>query len=94
MSPRPEVRNLAGAMRRAARREHARRGPGRYEGVVQRVSPLLVDVLGIDADLDDDDITIGDALAAYLVTTPLAVNDVLVLVETEEGDYDAVDVLR
>jgi hypothetical protein len=91
----PAARQLAGAMRRSARREAERHGTGRYEGVVVDPDPLRVDVLGLDADLTDEDITIGNALAAHLDDDgPLEVDDVLVLIETEDGDYDAVEVLR
>jgi hypothetical protein len=95
VTARREIRDLAGAMRRASRREAVRHGTGRYEGVVLDPDPLRVDVLGQDVELTDDDITIGNALAAHLVAEgPLETDDVLVLVETETGDYDAVDVLR
>jgi len=90
----PEIRKLAGAMRRSAKREADRRGSGRYEGVVEHVDPLRVDVLGLDGDLDDDDITIGNALAAHLDDEPLEVDDILVLVEDADGDYTAVEVIR
>lgn len=92
---RPEIRNLAGAVRRSARREAERRGTGRYEAVVLDAEPLRVDVLGLDLELTDDDITIGNALAAFLDDDgPLEEDDTLVLVETDDGDYTAVDVLR
>ena len=91
---RPEIRELAGAMRRHTRRTVRRHGTARVEGVVLAVAPLLVDVAGMDAQLDDDDVTIGNALAAHLADVPLEVGDTLVLVEADDGDYDAVDVLR
>lgn len=91
---RPEIVELAGALRRHAHRAVARQARARVEGIVQSVSPLLVDVAGLDAQLDDRDVTIGNALAAHLAAAPLAVGDALVLVEAADGDYDAVEVLR
>lgn len=89
---RPEIKALAAAVRSASRREHERRGGGRYEAVVLNVDPLRVDVLGDDLELDEDDVTIGNVLAAHLAGQPLEAGDVLVLIETEAGEYVAVEV--
>lgn len=91
---RPEIRELASALRRSVQHEHARRGTGRYEGTVLSVDPLRVDVHGLDDDLTDDDITIGNVLQAHLDDTPLQEDDTLMLVETEPGDYLALEVIR
>lgn len=94
MPARPEIRELAGALRRHADRATERRGRGRYEAIVLATSPLRLDVAGLDFELDEDDVTIGGALAAHLAVAPLAKDDALVLIETDDGDYDAVEVLR
>lgn len=91
---RPEIRELAGALRRSVVREHERRGGGRYEAEVLAVAPLRLDPLTLDVELDDDDVTLGNALGAHLEDNPLEVGDTLVLLETSPGDYVAVDVLR
>jgi hypothetical protein len=88
------IRALAGALRRSNQREAARRGTGRYEAVVLSVEPLRLDPIGLDGDLDDDDVTIGGALAAHLDDEPLEVDDVLVLIENADHDYNAVEVVR
>lgn len=90
----PEIRELAGALRRSVAREHERRGGGRYEAEVLAVDPLRLDPLTLDVELDDDDVTLGDLLEAHLEDNPLEVGDTLVLVETTPGDYIAFDLLR
>lgn len=93
---RPEIVELAGALRRHVHRTVERKGRGRYEGVVLSVVPLVVDVAGLDAQLVADDLTFGNSAEAYLGApgNELRADDVLVLIEADDGDFDVVDVLR
>lgn len=88
------IKHAAGAIRRHAERQHERRGRGNYEGEVKSINPLRVDAAGIDQPLTDDDITIASTLASQFADTPLKVGDTLVLIESDPGDYTAIEVLR
>lgn len=91
---RPEIIGLARAMRGSIKREHERRGDGRYFGIVESVDPLLVSVAGLEpGDLDEDDIDFGRALEKLLEVEPLEEEDTLVLIESGD-DFVAVEVLR
>lgn len=94
MTRRAEVVRLADALRRHAARQVARHAARPVEAVVSNTSPLALDVASLDATLTDDDVTIAEVLATHLATAPLERDDTLVLVETEPGEYTAVDVLR
>lgn len=91
---REAVRRAARALRASQRREVHRSSTASVEAVVKGLEPLELDVAGADDTLSDEDVTIGGALAAHFDDDPLEVGDTLVLVETEPGDYSAVDVHR
>lgn len=90
---RPVIRRVARALQGHTERTVARKTTRSVEGVVHALNPLEVEVAGHDETLTDDDVTIARALEVHLDDEPLAVGDTLVLVETEPGDYTAVDVL-
>lgn len=92
---RPEIAGLARAMRSHARRTVERHGRRSYHADVLQVDPLVVDVHGLDLEpLDEDEVTIGEALATRLADAPLTTDDTLVLVEMDDDDFVAVEVLR
>lgn len=90
---RPEIVELATAIKGHARRMVERHGRRSVEGIVVSLDPLVVTVDGLDDDLDENDITFGGALAAHLVDEPLEAGDTLALLEVSPGDYIATDVL-
>lgn len=90
---RPAIRRVATALRASTHREVARKATSSVEAVVEGLDPLSLDVAGQDDLLGEEDVTIARALARHLDDEPLEVGDTLVLVETEPGDYTAVDVL-
>lgn len=90
---RPAVQRLARVMRDSHRRSVERHATRSVEAIVRGIDPLELDVAGVDDVLGEDDVTIGAALERHLDDEPLAEGDTLVLVETEPGDYTAVDVL-
>jgi hypothetical protein len=91
----PAVQRLARSLRRHAAHQVHRHAARPVEAQVKAIDPLVLDVHGSEAILTDDDVTIGAALDAHFTADgPLEVGDTLVLVETDPGDYAAVDVLR
>lgn len=85
---RPAARKVAQSMRRAAAREHERRGTGRYRGTILDTSPLRIDLHGTDLQLEADDVTLGKSVVA----AGFDVGDVLALIEIDKDEYMAVDV--
>lgn len=86
------VTRLANAMRSSQRREVKRSSTRSIEAEVTGLEPFELDG-GELGTLTDEDVTIGRALEVHLEDEPLEEGDTLVLVETEPGDYTAVDVL-
>jgi hypothetical protein len=87
------ARTLAHAIRRGAQRHDERQGRRVYRGTITSLSPLGVDLLGVDLTLDEDDLELSADVEAYDTTTGLAVGDVLMLLEVEDGDFVAVAVV-
>lgn len=89
---RREVTQLAQAIRGSAQLAVKRHARSHFEGIVIALTPLQIDLTGADAEpLTDEDVTFGRALTKHLATEPLKVGDALVLIETEGGDYIAVE---
>jgi hypothetical protein len=84
---------LARAIRAGAARDAERRGPGRYTATVSRwvdENAFDLDLHGVDLQLNQDDVTLSQYLRAYSANSGIAVGDVLVLLEIEDGEFSAV----
>lgn len=84
---------LAHAIRHGARRHEQRHGRRVYRGTITSLSPLGVDLLGVDLTLDADDIDLSQDVALYDQNVGLVVGDVLALIEPEQGDFIATTVV-
>lgn len=91
--PRKAARMLADAIRAGARRHDENAGRRVYRGVITGLSPLAVDLLGVDLNLDDQDIELSQDVARYDASEGLDVGDALALLEVDDGDWIAVSVL-
>lgn len=95
MRVRPEIKAAATSLRRHVAAHAESIGTGHYEAVVTATEPLQVDILTLDMQATDENVTIGNALQAFLASDgPLAIGDTLGLIETEAGEFVAFEVLR
>lgn len=86
---------LAEGMRAATAAHNKSRGTGRYRATViswTSQSRFELEAHGVDLQLDEEDVTLGQTVRAYDVLHPIHAGDALILVEVAEGDYVAVDV--
>ena len=87
------ARILAGAIRHGARRHHEHVGPRMYRATIISLDPLGVDLLGVDLNLDDQDIEMSTTVETYDQAIGLQLGDVLMLNEVQDGDFVAIAVV-
>lgn len=90
---RQAARILAGAIRRGAQRHDQKVGRRVYRGVITSLSPLGIDLLGVDLSLDNTDVQLSQDVARYDASEGLRIGDSLALLEVDEGDWLAVTVV-
>lgn len=83
------ARRMAGAVRSAVAREVVQHARDQRVGTITRLSPLRLDVEGIDRELDAEEVTLG----SFADSLELAVGDNLVVVEVDENEWIAVEAL-
>jgi hypothetical protein len=86
------ARLLADAFHLAGQRQAERRGRQHGRGEITSLSPLIMNLLGTDLVLGQDDVELGASVLRFDASEGLAVGDVLALVEMAEGEWMAVDV--
>jgi hypothetical protein len=87
------ARRLAHAIRQGARQHDRKAGRRVYRGVIRTLSPLSLDLLGVDLTLDDRDVELSQDVLRYDASEGLRVGDTLALLEVQEGDWIAVSVV-
>lgn len=87
------VPRIAEVIRAGARAEGDRRGRHGSRGRITALTPLTVDLLGIDLTLNASEVELSADVLRYDASEGLQVGDALALVEVGEGDWIAVAVL-
>lgn len=90
---REAARIVATAIRNGVRRHEERVGPRVYRGTITGLSPLAIDLHGVDLNLDDQDVQLSQDVQRYDTSEGLAVGDQLALIEVAEGDWIATTVI-
>lgn len=89
---RDAAKTVAGAIREAMSDDG---GSGRYRATVtlwQGEQRFAVDVHGLDLELDEQDVTLGQSVRRYDASVGVQVGDALVLAEVADSDFVAVEV--
>lgn len=83
---------LAHAIRNGAKRHDQNAGRRVYRGTITSLSPLAIDLHGVDLNLDDQDVEFSQDVARYDASEGLHAGDQLGLIEVADGDWIAVSV--
>lgn len=83
---------LAHAIRHGAKRHDQNAGRRVYRGTITSLSPLAIDLHGVDLNLDEDDVELSQEVERYKASEGLQVGDQLGLIEVQDGDWIAVSV--
>lgn len=91
--PIESARILAHAIRHGAARHEQRHGRRSYRGTITSLTPLAIDLHGVDLNLDDQDVELSQDVQRYDASEGLQIGDQLALLEVAPGDWIAATVI-